>query len=276
MKGNNTKQKRFSKNLNYKNEHTMITINSRQKEQYKEDGFTIVPDFLNSDDLKLVRSICDVRIKEIEEEMESKGIVQDRINVLGKKYFIINTRKKYPEINDIIFNEKTAEVCKATIGDTAYLHNEQFVVKMMDTNTNFAWHQDSGYSVYQGGAALHKPYLTCWIALDDMSKANGTISVLPFSRSPSRNLIEHKWDQDSNAMVGYYGNDPGDLVEVNAGTLVAFSSFLLHKSGANLTNRPRRSYFIAFTPDLFTYADDPNKLYNSGEPFLQRGKLIFI
>ena len=250
-----------------------MKISTNQKKHFVEEGYMIVPEFLNQDELELVRNICDKSIELVEKEMVTRNITEDRINVLGKKYFIKDIRKKFPDIKDVIFSNKSAKVCKATIGKTAYLHNEQFVVKMTDTNSNFAWHQDSGYSVFQGGAALHKPYLTCWIALDDMSEANGTISVLPFSRSPSRELIEHTWDQTANAMVGYNGNDPGDLVEVAAGSLVAFSSFLLHKSGANLTDRPRRSFFMAFTPELFKHADDPHKVYSSGETLLKDGTL---
>ncbi len=139
---------------------------------------------------------------------------------------------------------------------------------MSDISTAFAWHQDIGYSVFQGGAARHKPYVTCWIALDDMSSKNGTISIFPFERAPSSELIEHHWEHEVNAMVGYDGDDPGDLLEVSTGTLVAFSSFLLHKSGANTTNRPRRSYFIAFTPELFTYANTAKGVYSSGEKVL--------
>lgn len=245
-----------------------MNITKQQKENFLKEGFLIVPDFLTSYELETVRDICESSIQQVEEEMKKKNITEDRINVLGKKYFIKDVRKKHPEIKNIIFSEKTEEVCKATIGDTAYLHNEQFVVKMTDKSSSFAWHQDSGYSVYQGGAAEHKPYLTCWVALDDMSEENGTISVLPFSRSPSRDLIEHKWDPEANAMVSYKGTDEGDFVNVKAGSLVAFSSFLLHKSGANVTDRPRRSYFMAFTPELFTYADDPDKIYSSGEPLI--------
>jgi ectoine hydroxylase-related dioxygenase (phytanoyl-CoA dioxygenase family) len=248
-----------------------MKITHQQKQKFLKEGFLIVPDFLTSDDLKTVREICDTSIEQVEKEMRKKKITKDRINVLGKKYFIKDVRKKYPEIKRMIFSEKTADVCKATIGNTAYLHNEQFVVKMTDKDTNFAWHQDSGYSVYQGGAAEHKPYLTCWVALDDMSAKNGTISIFPFSRSPSRELIEHYWSDELNAMVGYNGNDDGDLVEVKAGTLVAFSSFLLHKSGANTTNKPRRSYFMAFTPELFTYKENPDRVYSSGEPLLEAG-----
>lgn len=251
-----------------------MRISDEQRRQYKRDGFMIVPDFLTTVELDTVRRICDERIAAIEADMKARGVTEDRINVLGKKYFIINSRKEHPELRSIIFSEKTAEVCRATIGDTAWLHNEQFVVKMMDTETSFAWHQDSGYSVYNGGAEPHEPYVTTWIALDDMSAANGTISVLPFSRAPSRELLEHTWDDSVNAMVGYSGNDPGDLVEVPAGTLVAFSSRLLHKSGANTTSRPRRSYFVAFTPTLFSHADKSKGVYSAAEPLLDKGQLV--
>lgn len=249
-----------------------MEITDKHIQQYKKEGFMIVKDFLEDDELEMVRNICDKEVKATEEDMRSRGVKEDRINVLGKKYFINGPRENNPDLKNIVFSEKAAEVCKATIGDTAYIHNEQFVVKMTSTETSFAWHQDSGYSVFQGGAESHKPYVTFWIALDDMSEKNGTISVLPYSRAPSRNLIEHKWDSDLNAMVGYNGDDPGDLVKVPAGTLVAFSSHLLHKSGANTTDRPRRSYFIAYTPELFTYSDS-DKVYSSGEQLLKDGEL---
>lgn len=252
-----------------------MNISNKQQNQFHNEGFMILPGFLNMEELKLVQNICDTSIKETEERMKKEGITKDRINVLGKKYFINNVHKKHPEIKSVIFSEKCAEVCKATIGSTAYLHNEQFVIKMgTDTGTSFAWHQDSGYSVYNGGAERHNPFVTFWIALDDMSLENGTISVLPFPREPSsRELLEHVWDDNVNAMVGYNGDDPGYLVEVAAGSLVAFSSRLLHKSGANKTNRPRRSYFIAFTPELFHHTDRSKGIYNSGESLLIDGQL---
>ena len=248
-----------------------MKITEAHKEHYRKEVFMIVPGYLSAAQLETVRNACDQSIHDLETDMRAKGVTRDRINVLGKKYFVLNPRKDQAVLNDIVFSGNAANVCRATIGDTAYLHNEQFVVKMTDTETSFAWHQDSGYSVYQGGAARHKPYITFWIALDDMSVANGTISVLPFSRAASRELVEHVWVDEQNAMVGYQGDDPGDPVEVAAGTLVAFSSFLFHRSSANTTDKPRRSYFIAYTPELFTHAEVSKGIYSSGEPLLING-----
>lgn len=248
-----------------------MEITREQRDRFHEEGLLIIPDYLEGTALETVRAVCDASVNAIERDMRERGVTEDRINVLGKKYFVLSARKNYPELMPVIFSERAASVCRATIGNTAYLHNEQFVVKKSDSDTAFAWHQDSGYSVYSGGAARHEPYLTFWIALDDMSESNGTISVLPFNRAPSRGLMEHTWDATANAMVGYTGDDPGDPVNVPAGTLVAFSSFLLHRSGANLSERPRRSYFVAYTPTLFTHGDSTRGIYSSGDPLLVDG-----
>lgn len=39
-------------------------------------------------------------------------------------------------------------VSVATIGDVSFIHNEQFVIRMSDLATRFAWHQDGEYSVF--------------------------------------------------------------------------------------------------------------------------------
>ena len=53
----------------------------------------------------------------------------------------------------------------------------------------FAWHQDGGYVKFSDPKTRHRPYLTCWCALDDMSEDNGTIFVMPHDRANTRNHI---------------------------------------------------------------------------------------
>jgi hypothetical protein len=109
---------------------------------FPKEGYMIVPEFLDPAELEMIRNVCDVSVAEVEREMRSKGLTKNRSNTLGKKYFINNVLKRHPELKSIVFKKKIAKLCKATIGDTAYLHNEQFVVKMTDTDTSFAWKKD--------------------------------------------------------------------------------------------------------------------------------------
>lgn len=253
----------------------MRTVPKEEQARFFEEGYMILPNALSASELALLRDGCTAAIENQEARMRAAGKTEDGINLLGRRYFISGFREKHPALDQVIFGRLAEAACRATIGKTAYLHNEQFVVKLRDRESNFAWHQDSGYSVFRGGAAIHEPYLTCWLALDDMSVANGTIYVLPYSRAGTKYLLDHRWCEEANAMVGYSGDDPGDPVEVPAGSLVAFSSFLLHRSGPNTTDKPRRSYFIAYTPTLFTYQDVAKGVYSPcGEAFLKGGQRV--
>lgn len=245
-------------------------------EQYDREGFVIFEGAVAGARLDLAREICDRAVAWKEEALRRSGTVEDGINRLGRRYFVSGFRNREPLLDRVLFNGTTAALCAALVGPTAYLHNEQFVVKLKDEGSAFAWHQDSGYTVYDGGAEKHAPYLTCWLALDDMTEANGTVWLLPGSRAGSHDLVEHWWSEETGAMVGYEGDDPGDPVIVRAGTIVAFSSLTLHRSGPNRTDRPRRSYFMAFTPELFPYADrSRGDVYSpAAVPFLQEGRRL--
>ena len=95
----------------------------------------------------------------------------------------------------------------------------------------------------------HAPYLTCWIPLDDVSEANGTVHLLPYARAGTRDVVPHVRDEATNDMIGYRGDDPGDPVVVRAGSIVCFSSTVLHRSGPNTTDRMRRVYVAQYSAE---------------------------
>ena len=67
--------------------------------------------------------------------------------------------------------------------------------------------------------------------------------------------MEHTKEEGSNDLVGYHGDDPGDVVLVPAGSIALFSSFTLHRSGVNATDHMRRVYLVQFAPDIIMKAD---------------------
>jgi ectoine hydroxylase-related dioxygenase (phytanoyl-CoA dioxygenase family) len=88
----------------------------------------------------------------------------------------------------------------------------------------------------------HEPYLTCWIALDDVTEENGAVYLLPYSRVGVRSYVKHIKDERTNDKVCYFGSDPGQPVVVPAGSIAVFSSTVMHRSGPNLTDEYRRVY----------------------------------
>ena len=50
-------------------------------------------------------------------------------------------------------------------------------------------------------------------------------------------------------MIGYTGDDPGDPVVVPAGSIVCFSSTVLHRSGPNTTDHMRRVYVAQYSAE---------------------------
>lgn len=143
-----------------------------------------------------------------------------------------------------------AGIAKAVLGDSVYLFNEQFVVKGAEQGMRFSWHQDSGFIDY-----AHPPYLTCWIALDDVTEANGTVYLLPYPRAGTREAVAHVHEEGSNDRVGYFGDDPGDPVIVPEGSIACFSSTVLHRSGPNTTDSMRRIYLAQYSTEPILDAD---------------------
>jgi ectoine hydroxylase-related dioxygenase (phytanoyl-CoA dioxygenase family) len=138
----------------------------------------------------------------------------------------------------------------------------------------FSWHQDSGYVKWYDPATTHKPYVTCWCTLDDVSEVNGTVYVLPHSRAGTKDrIIDHKKEEGTNDLIGYFGVDPGDPIIAPAGSIVAFTSYVFHRSGPNTTNRMRRIYLPQYSGDVIKRPD--GRPWAMATPFLKDGQIIY-
>jgi ectoine hydroxylase-related dioxygenase (phytanoyl-CoA dioxygenase family) len=243
------------------------TIPEEKVQSFHDEGYMILENALDSHLVEIAREECAASIERKEEKMRKQGKTEDGINLLGKRYFIGLPSLFHPRLYELIFNDLTAEICRKTLGPDAFFFWDQYVVKFKDEEGSFAWHQDDGYTL----GRPHHPTTTCWIALDDMTEENGTIRVLPYSRAGGKELREHFWSDKQKAQVGYDGDDPGDLVEVPAGSVVVFSSLLLHRSGPNRTDRPRRSLFLSYSKEIIVMKDAEKGMWGRGEPFLKDG-----
>lgn len=243
-------------------------ITDAQKQQFQEEGYFILNSVVPENILSELRQTCDDMVRETDAELEGKAENTRNITHKSKRYFISNRHEDSPALQAFIFSEIMAEICKATLGDEAFLFWEQFVVKGPEVGMKFGWHQDSGYVGHD-----HRPYLSCWTALDEVSEENGTVYILPFSRAGTRARQEHIVEEGSNDKIGYFGDDPGVPVIAPAGSVAVFSSVSFHRSSPNTSTGWRRIYLTQYSAEpIMTREGD--KLWGKAEPFLSNGQNV--
>jgi ectoine hydroxylase-related dioxygenase (phytanoyl-CoA dioxygenase family) len=242
-------------------------ITSEHARQFREEGFFVLKGIVPTGDLDTLRGECQRLVDAREREMDCLGVDKLDLDHRGSRYFL-HAYDNSPAVERFLSSDLMAQIAQAALGDTVYLFNEQYVVKAAERGMQFSWHQDSGFIDY-----AHRPYLTCWIALDDVTEANGTVYLLPYSRADTRDVVKHVRDKQSNDLVGYFGDDPGDPVIVPAGSIACFSTTLFHRSGPNTTDRMRRVYVAQYSaePILSEDGSQPRML---AEPPLVDGKRV--
>jgi len=247
----------------------------QQREQFLREGYAVFQSVLAGPMLDLLRDQCSSFIAREDARMTTLGVDTIGITHRGQRYFANECQREQPALRTMLFSKIMVDICRATLGDTAYFFFDQYVVKGPEGGLPFSWHQDSGYVVGNGGPHDHKPYLTCWCPLDDATARNGTVRILPFSQVPrSRHgILPHRREDGSNDLVGWDGDDEGITLEVPAGSVVAFSSLALHATGANQSAHFRRVYLAQYTPEVMLQPGS-RQLRRNAIPLVQHGEQV--
>jgi ectoine hydroxylase-related dioxygenase (phytanoyl-CoA dioxygenase family) len=224
-------------------------VTEEHARSYRDQGFFVLEDVVERDDLEALRGECQRFVGARDREMDRLGVDSLDLDHRGSRYFV-HAYGKSAAVERFLFSPLMREIARAALGDSVYLFNEQYVVKAAERGMKFGWHQDSGFIEYE-----HRPYLTCWVALDDVTEANGTVYLLPYSRAGTRDVVAHVRDEETNDLVGYFGDDPGDPVIVPAGSIACFSSTLFHRSGPNTTDSVRRIYLAQYSAEPILNGD---------------------
>ena len=143
--------------------------------------------------------------------------------------------------------ERICAVARALAGDDMVLAYDQMIYKEPGQETEVLWHQDAGYH-WQGAASERG--LTCWLALVDVTRDQGTMTFLPGSHR--HGIVPHHSAQDRNpiggALEAEVDSSSAALVEYRAGDCSFHHGRTLHYTGANRTARPRASLSSHFWP----------------------------
>lgn len=218
----------------------MRSIDQADIDGYFERGYAILPACLSSEELDMLRTVCDQLLAEPPDD--DNGGTAHNIGRGQDRRFLRHRHRDIAALSAFVLGDGMRALVQNFVGNTPYLFNEQFVVKGPRTGAAFGWHQDSGYVGFD-----HAPYLSVWIALDDTTEENGPVFVLPRNLKEDVSIAPHHWNEADKEFVGYDGPEQGVAATVPAGSMVLFSSVTLHRSSPNTTAHPRRAYLAQYS-----------------------------
>lgn len=235
-------------------------------QKFKKDGYFIMSNAIDKNVLVGLQEECD-RLVDLERKNLQKNQDPTSINKQDR-FFIKQWTPENQVLTEFLFSKLMSDICLNILGENAQLFYEQFVVKGAEKGGAFGWHQDSGYVGFD-----HTPYLSCWIALDDINEENGTIYVLPNSHGYNTRIQSHDRNPTGDK-IGYTGKEVGIPAIVKAGDIVCFSSLTLHRSGHNKTTKNRRAYLAQYSSTPIVLPDGSG-LHALAEPILINGERVF-
>ncbi len=205
------------------------TLTAEQRTAFDRDGYFVVEDLFSPEE-------CDHVLDHLERATFELALGDEDEGALSYRP-LLHTAS--PELQRVATDPRWGGVVMPLLGADVRLYWEQGVAKPPQARTELPWHQDNGYA-----PTIPEEYVTCWLALDDADLDNGCIHVLPGSHKEGTR--PHHDVAGSPFRGGFDGDDAGVGLPVRRGSVLVFSSLILHRSGPNTTDRHRRAWILQY------------------------------
>lgn len=218
-----------------------------------------------------IRILSDEQVEQLREELTELFDPQHPANSLFHEYHsnessdpakvlfhALGAWRITPGFHDLLWHPAFTVPAAQLLGGPVRFWHDQLFCKPARHGGVVAWHQD--YSYWTRTKPMQ--HLTCWIALDDSTTANGCLHYVPGS---------HRWSLlpitglagDMDAVREVLGPELAEQfqpvpVELKRGYASFHHPLTMHGSYANTTDRPRRATVInAFRDGTVSDTDQP-------------------
>ncbi|MDE3259663.1 MAG: phytanoyl-CoA dioxygenase family protein [Gemmatimonadota bacterium] len=135
------------------------------------------------------------------------------------------------------------EICGYIYGAHASVacFRAMFMNKPAQQGSDLPWHQDGGSSWYVD----RDPLVTVWTALDPATTENGCVQVVPGSHQLG--ILSEKGHTITDEQEREFCRDDGIVdLTMEPGEVVILHNWLLHRSGLNRIDIPRRAFSVCY------------------------------
>lgn len=242
-------------------------ITQQQIEDYQDQGFLVVEDFLSPDELAELKSAVLKTVKELGDKKVAGGEVE---MTDGNDYYakVFTQKLNLWRINETVrrymLDPGLGEAVSKLSGvDGMRVWHDQALIKQPWGNPT-AWHLDAPYWAFHS-----RQTISIWIALEDATLQNGCLFFLPGT---------HKEATFENVTIGqnfgglftvypqWAEREPA-CAAMKAGTASFHNGLTAHGAGPNITPHTRAAMTCAFMPNGATFNGQqnilPDRVFNS-------------
>lgn len=255
-------------------------ITPAQIDFYQENGYVVIEDFLNSNDLEIWRAAVTEALQERNGQKipgkagktgEDDGINKDA-EYLGKVFDqLINLWQTNEKVREIMFNPKIGEMAAKLAGvDGIRIWHDQALIKRPWANPT-SWHLDTPFWSFSDHRAL-----SIWVALDDATLENGCLFFIPGSHKET-GFDNPGIGKNMSSIFDFYPSFQSAAsvaAPMKAGSCSFHNGLTIHGAHANMTSGFRRAMTCAYMPDGNTFNGIQNILNDEQIANLKVGNLL--
>lgn len=255
-------------------------LTQTQIESYQRDGFLLLENFLDQEELAFWRKAVTEAIEERAGKKmpgsnamvgEDDGINKDS-EYFGKVFDqMLNLWQTNERVKQIMLDKRIGEMVATLAGwsGTRIWHDQALVKRPWANPTS--WHLDTPFWSFSDRRAL-----SIWVALDDATSENGCLYFIPGSYHAT--TFENPGiGKNMDAVFQFYPQfkqSKSVAAPMKAGSCSFHNGLTIHGAGANMTNGFRRAMTCAYMPDGATFNGIKNILPDKQFATLMIGDLL--
>ena len=241
-------------------------ITQEQIDSYQKNGFIVFDEFLNTAELTEWRETVDLAVAERRGQKLPGGTAvageDDTLNFdadyYGKVFEqMINLWQTNERMKKLILDPRIGKMATDLSGTKGIRswHDQALIKKPWGNPTGL--HLDTPYWSFH-----HPEALSIWIALDDVTLANGSLFFIPGSHRKTSFKVT-PIGKNMDAIFEIYPElrtSPSVAAPMKAGSCSFHNGLCIHGAHANMTPGLRRAMTCAFMPDGSTFNGQRNIL----------------
>lgn len=198
--------------------------------QYARDGFCVVPHLLSEEERRSLKA-------------EAQRVLREHGN--GKATVFVGAATVSPLFYNLASHPKIVEVLGEIMPEGIAFLSDKIVFKSQAQRFATPWHKDAFY--WRGT----RPKLSVWMALDEVTAANGALKVLPGSHLRDWDALQSEGAQTNHEFINVVKETAWNpyeesICELPAGGAIFFSDGLLHASTPNESGADRFSLISTY------------------------------